>query len=425
VLVPGWSQVGTAAGILRGGVVPASRPGATHRASVAEAVAAPAPSLPVPPYGIDVLEGLLRPAEADVVVGIVRGLRSSFCTDPDSVDSHPSFELRVITGGEWHPEGGPLRSVLEKPFEELQGRVNCLRRSRNALEDVVVSQVLIRRYVAGERRSHPVHYDHHALITAVCSLTVPHSGSGLFVQLDALSSSREFVELGVAGNFLIHDWKLLHGVEVQGNEERFSLIAWLKPACDVRGSGTSWYDDLAAAGDADAQFRLGMRCEQGGNDTRAHEWFLQAASKAQHWPSMYRLGVLLRRQGDLPGATCWLRAAAQTGFAEAQVAFGDLLSGWGWGEVERTQRCEPHSEASRLYEAAAAQGSPAGQQRLARLRLQEGDAVAAERLLRAAAAQGSAVAQTDLAELLMSGGFEEEAISWFERADELRPSSTK
>lgn len=396
------------------------RPDSARRASTNGGLSDPS-SFSLPPHGVDVLEGLLGPTEAESVVNVARSLHSSFCADIDSVDSHPSFELPIISRGEWNAAAGPLREILEKPLQNLQERINGLRRRGNNTEHVVVSQALVRRYAAGERRSHPVHYDHHALVTAVCSLTSPQSGSGLFVQPNAHAMSREFVELHAAGNFLVHNWKLLHGVDVRGDEERFSLIVWFKPSCEVACGGTSWYDALAVAGDPDAQFRLGMRCEHGGNDAEAREWFLLASEQAKHWPSMYRLGVLLRRKNYMQAAASWLRGAAQAGFSEAQVDLGDLLCGWGWGEVERTERCEPSSEAARLYEAAAAQGSPAGQQRVARIRFQEGANEAAEILLRAAAVQGLAVAQSDLGYHLMAGGFEEEAITWFERADGRKP----
>jgi len=296
----------------------------------------------------EVLEGVLQPLEVEAVLETFRATAHAFHTDPDSVDGLPSFERYFIMGGQWCRNSTPLRNVLERPLENLLKHVRASRR-----EDLAVADTLVRRYVPGERRFHPLHYDHHAMVTAVCSLTHPTPNSGLFVQPGAQFASREFVALGAAGNFAVHEWDLAHGVDVQSDEERYSMIVWFKPHSDVVSGTTSWYDDLAAEGHQEAQYRLGTSMQAKGDVASAERWFEQAAAQG-HWTSMFHLARLLLRRQEVENARKWLSAAAELGWADAQVELANLM-------CKESDGCSIPAEARLLYGQAAEQGHPAGQ----------------------------------------------------------------
>lgn len=360
---------------------------------------------------IDILEAVLTPHDVQQTLAALADFADDFDTDPDSVDAQPTYEIKIVDHGRWERKFDALRIVLAKPFAELETRVRQLRRNEPESDNLVVNQVLIRHYAVGERRSHPVHFDEHAMATAVCSLSPPVTDSGLYVQHGPHVSSREFVSFGEAGDFVVHGSDVLHGVDVSGKEDRLSLIVWFKPRDDVRYGGDSWYDKLAASGNAHAEYRLGMRCQQGGDEAGAVRWFESAANRG-HWPSMHRLGRLMRSTSNVESSLQWFWRAAKLGYAAAQVDLGDMLCR---GPL---QSPELGSEAAVLYEAAAAQGHPAGQHRVARMRFHAGvDLEGARELLQASAEWGYADAQLDLGRLVeLAGSSPSKALEWYRRA---------
>lgn len=89
----------------------------------------------------------------------------------------------------------------------------------------------------------------------------------------------------------------------------------------------------AVAGDAEAQYQLGMHFRFGHHVAReldaAANWFLRAAVQG-HRDAQYELGVLYEGQSggprDTVEAAAWLRAAAENGHAYAMYRLGDLYS---------------------------------------------------------------------------------------------------
>ena len=87
----------------------------------------------------------------------------------------------------------------------------------------------------------------------------------------------------------------------------------------------------AAAGDPDAQLRLGLRYAEGDgviqNDKEAAKWFEQAARQGKT-DAQYHYGLaLLRGRGvvqDYRAAFSWIEKAAQSGHAKAQFDLGEL-----------------------------------------------------------------------------------------------------
>lgn len=347
---------------------------------------------------MELFEGVLSQSEADRALEVLRGLEI-VPGSLDSVDKHASFQLELVSNGSWvpNPELAQLRAILERPLEGLVERVRAWDGGRTG--ELRPAYVIVRRYALGERREHPVHFDFHSLVTAVSSISRPQPHSGLFVQRGAPVASREYVELKAAGDFAVHRWDLAHGVDIIGDEERFSLIVWFYP---MEGQQGHWCETLAQEGYGQAQYRLGMVCSSAGDDVGAEHWLRRAAEQDQ-WFAKHQLGKLYLRRGDLVAAETWLRAAASQGYSEAQVDLADLAS-------------TPRSEATELYAAAAAQGHRKGQWRAAHTRLESGDRAGGLELLQASAEKGWAVAQLDLAHLLRQSSALGEADEWCARA---------
>lgn len=245
------------------------------------------------PRELELFTDLLTQRDVTAVLAATRVSDLAYKTEPDSIDASPVNEWKLIINGSWMPHTDAFKSALAKPLAALQERLRESKwnEGRSGATRLAVSEAQVRRYARGERRALAVHYDYDAMVTAVCSLTPPRRVSGLFVQPGNDASSREFVPFGKAGDVAVHGWDLAHGVEVDGDEERISLIVWFLPEVDAACGGSTWFDDLASAGHHQAQYRLGMRCEDSGDLLGARQWYSQSAQQG-HWPAVCRLAQL-------------------------------------------------------------------------------------------------------------------------------------
>ncbi len=98
------------------------------------------------------------------------------------------------------------------------------------------------------------------------------------------------------------------------------------------GEALQWYFKAAEAGNAQAQFLLGLKYETGtdvGRDlAEAANWYEKAANQG-NMEAQFKLATLLERgQGraaDLAAAAQWYERAARNGFAPAQYNLGIIL----------------------------------------------------------------------------------------------------
>ncbi|MFC1458192.1 tetratricopeptide repeat protein [Microvirga arabica] len=169
---------------------------------------------------------------------------------------------------------------------------------------------------------------------------------------------------------------------------------------------SEWYRLAAQRGDAHALAALGLMALDGRgmpkNAVQGRAWLEEAAAKGNPLAS-HNLALLLltsESPADLQKAITLLKRAAEAEIPDAQHALGVLyLKGRG---VERNP-----TEAARLFERAARNGSSVGEVEYAIL-LFNGDGVPASesqaaRHFRRAAAKGNAIAQNRLARLLVAG----------------------
>jgi TPR repeat protein len=128
---------------------------------------------------------------------------------------------------------------------------------------------LIRRYRTGERQSHGTHYDGHAFVTVVVSLSNYGSDyhGGLYVSTGY--GQRQFVPLYL-GDAVAHQSNLLHGVQVfdvpydnnnnhhqnsttTTTTERWSWILWYRDSIECTDYSYQWFANCAQQGDAICQ----------------------------------------------------------------------------------------------------------------------------------------------------------------------------
>ncbi|CAK9013469.1 Sel1-repeat-containing protein YbeT [Durusdinium trenchii] len=163
-----------------------------------------------------------------------------------------------MINGTWSDE--ELGKLLQPMVQEL---ILPYVRSRYSCEECTVAEILVRRYLSEERRTHNLHFDGHAYATVVLGLTPPDEyEGGLYIQPTPHSNSRRFVQLE-PGDLFVHSFDLQHGVRLWSGS-RYSLIFWIKSSPAAVATGTTpWYHRSAAEGDPDAMYNLAGQFLQG------------------------------------------------------------------------------------------------------------------------------------------------------------------
>lgn len=191
-----------------------------------------------------------------------------------------------------------------------------------------------------------------------------------------------------------------------------------------------YYQRPAEAGDANAQFTLGMVYERGlgvpADPALARQWYEKAARQREP-RAILALGLMLARgpAADQAAARDWLALAAQAGAVEAQLTLGTLLDSGMGGAADA-------AGARRWYGMAAAQGEARARNNLALLLAEgrggEADVDAARKLLEQAAAQGFAPAFLNLGRLMASASPESRdligAVAWLALAADRGDAAT-
>ena len=245
--------------------------------------------------------------------------RGSFSTDPDSVDGIPSLHLNLIASGQpVVPEGivdassikggvhRLISMVRQHLYEKLLPRVQQL-----VGRELEIDEVFLRRYGTDvERCSITAHYDVTAIATAVIALdnSAATGRNGLYTTLASSNhvSLRRFFTL-CKGDAVVHSWDVLHGVDVEEDVQRTSLIVWFKPLEKPAGDNNiaTWISqrrDFEENGVA--QFVFGSAIESSSTPGKylvhPHDLCIQSASLGNAF-ALDRLGNLCS-EGDLSSA---------------------------------------------------------------------------------------------------------------------------
>ena len=259
------------------------------------------------------LSGFMATEVARSLLSQVTSSRS-YHVEPDSVDHMPSFEFYPMVAGKWVDD--TLKNMLDR---FAQTAVLPYVRETYSCPDCCLADVLVRRYVPRERRTHQLHFDGHAFVTVVLGLNHPSEfDGGLYIQPEAHVNSREFVSLE-PGELFVHSFDLQHGVRLW-NGSRHSIVFWIKTSQQAVLQGTTpWYHSAAEKGDPDALFNLAEQHLHGtsGQDMdrkRAAELYEKAAASGHHGAQTH-LGLLLAESGgdNLAASAHWLRQSAEAG----------------------------------------------------------------------------------------------------------------
>jgi hypothetical protein len=362
------------------------------------------PNLPsAPAASFSVLPGLASPSEVSALLSLLRPHAGRLDEDADSVDGLATQEIYLEKDGSTeaikHIAGKPdvdpavrasraaLRAALLAVTRPIQARVTPLVNMRypNACAPFPcrVCHSLVRHYAQGERLEHPQHFDVQSLVTVVVPLSTAGEDfqGGLYVSTGA-TGTEALLPLR-AGDAVMHQSNLLHGVAVGGGGapsplqagaeeaeaqepplaappqrapappaaggERWSWILWFKNvaeslSCDTE-DGSAWAERDAEAGDPVAAF-LHARRSRSPAAARKH---LRRSAEAGFARAANELGHSLRQGGGAARqeeGLRWLRAAAAAGEPEGlyNLALAEVSAGGGgnetlamalWGEAAR------------------------------------------------------------------------------------------
>lgn len=347
------------------------------------------------------LSNLLDRPEAAALLKVSEGL--AYESGGDSVDKRPSFEAALFRQGRCVAP----RQAVEAFRPVIEQRLLPYARERFGCPGCVACTSIVRRYLPGERRIHPWHYDSDAFVTIVVPLTPrDRYEGGLYLQSSSNfdRARREFFALE-AGEAVLHNYDLLHGVEVFSGE-RVSLVVWLKTGAEACERETSpWYAESAERGDPRAQYNLARISTAGlggvvQDEALGLEWYRQAAEQG-HIMAMYNFAVRLHHgrgtAADPTAAAIWYGRAAKHGHPQSMTNFGAMHL-YGDGGLEKNA-----TEAAYWLLRAADQGEPTAMYQAGQLYF-KGNGVLrsvaeAERWFQAAADQGSAQASDKLVHL--------------------------
>ena len=275
-----------------------------------------------PQSSFAVFPALLEASEVDAALRIVRDGNLPLDTTEDTVDSMATFEMYWLSppNKPKHAAQAPFRerlaSLLRPIVDERVTPLVDARYRAQCASGCTPCTSLIRRYRPHERRSHAEHFDLQALVTVVISLSTPGvdfpAGSGLYV-----STGAEVKVLGLtAGDALIHQSTLLHGVALaddddsddasdeDGEEDAGSVRQW------ERWSWIMWYSDSASCAE------------------RAHLWHQAAADAAADPLTTFLHAKRLHLDPTAPPMQAarararYLTHAATGGFTRAMVDLG-------------------------------------------------------------------------------------------------------
>ncbi len=184
--------------------------------------------------------------------------------DLDSVDAMPAKEvyiLNVENNIRNHPK---MQRIIERTITPA---VQAL----YGYDNITACYSLVRRY-RQYRTSHDMHYDGHALVTVVVSLSdygTDYTG-GLYVATSR-GSARTFLKLN-KGDAVIHKSDLLHGVEANGT--RWSWIIWYKDSATCQDHSEHWFANCAQNGNPTCQLLHANKMKQ---QNLAIKWNKEAA----------------------------------------------------------------------------------------------------------------------------------------------------
>lgn len=193
---------------------------------------------------------------------------------------------------------------------------------------------LVRRYLPNQRTTHNIHRDGQALVTAVVSLSDYGRDflGGLYVAANGVG--RQVIALR-KGDVILHQYDLLHGVQVEDFSEdrpstRWSWILWFKDSAKCEQRGYEWSRDCAKKGDALCQYFLGWRAHLNPSISKykkdaLRERYMTLSAEQGFAEAAFKVGRNHFGRRNLTGAVWWLHKSHLGGEADASYQLGHIL----------------------------------------------------------------------------------------------------
>ena len=304
---------------------------------------------------------------ATAVVNQAKADANTFKTDSDSIDGSPSYEKYVIEHGRVvHPAiHDLLQPILGSVVDKVREAIGC--------PTCELCDVLVRRYVHGERRGVGIHRDINAYVTSILTLNAEDFTGGYYVvshdrtpsggSLMGLAAARQLHLALKSGDLLIHGYNVLHGVNVTSGA-RYSVIGWFKDRAGLCASDANpWVHELADTGDADAMNQLMQKAIKDGDVSTAQRWAERAAAAGHTGAMTFRAMGLFRSKlpEDRAEAARLVEAASHAGRRDAMALYAWALDSGACGRVDRTEALTWRRRAATLgHEAARRELQAAG-----------------------------------------------------------------
>ncbi|OLP84293.1 Localization factor PodJL [Symbiodinium microadriaticum] len=329
-------------------------------------------------------------------------IRNGRGRDPDPVDGHPSFAVKLADMGLFSETMSSTSSSALRPLVETV--LLPLVRQHYDSPTAALSSAFFRRFVPEERRFIAPHHEHGAFAVVVVSLQEPATSTGgLFVQgSEKAFLDRRFVQLE-RGDLCMFQYDLHHGTDVQDGF-RYELVLHFKDSAEAALDGTCpWYRTHVDKDNESALYGLALSLASA-KDFRRAKAFLDKACDGDHpeamftaaewfWEPPARSGL---QESTHAALSLWQRAA-ELGHSRSQSRYGGLLVQGVHGRIQQDV-----VEGKRLLRLAFEQDDPDAGFFLGQRLLQEGDRDGATKLL-AACLKGHPRACFQVAEMYREG----------------------
>ena len=274
--------------------------------------------------------------------------------DSDSVDKMPTLELVLERNGSIEqamelPGKEDLRSPsIAKKRQLMRKRVAAITQpimheritpfvrarypqlcGQSAARACTPCHSIVRRYMPGERRTHDMHFDLHAAVTVVVSLSdygTEHRGG---LQIQAAGGATAQVLPLKRGDAVVHESDLQHGVRMPDDDgSRWSWILWYLDSERCDAFVDEWHRGCAESGSSLCQYLHSLRL---GGKVRAELWeestklsaMVDASGAVINGDDASKLDKA--KAAALVEAANWARLAAQSGLGRAMDHYAMLL----------------------------------------------------------------------------------------------------
>lgn len=177
-------------------------------------------------------------------------------------------------------------------------------REVSSIPTLTVADALIRSYDPSKECQHLIgHYDEAAVATVIIPLNDPAEyEGGLYVQTGASDNTRLHVPFTNAGDVVLHNYDVMHGVNVQSGKKRCSLVLWFgEDEYSVKSKTVPWIIREAKTS-VHAAFLFAYNSQHGllgfEKDLEVAKQYYAWAAQRAHARSEYNLWLITSKESE-------------------------------------------------------------------------------------------------------------------------------